>query len=223
MFGNLTGCISASRASCLFVSPRTLCCGAVRSPGLYISCAHATNLHLIGNVAHTESPCKIMIPIVCPAGHAPAPSDPCAGASKCKWPLSAGKRRGAHGLSFIAGHLVKMCPFSSPPCSPLCFCLSLFASVRCWGSVGHVNVSCDANSWTHQRGKVCGPHSPRSPSVHVTIRPVDNDNTKHLALMRSPLTTLWQPLTIWCGAPSHWHYYKRPHCYIFFTYFNIYG
>lgn len=59
--------------------------------------------------------------------HAPAPWDPRAGTSKCKCPLSAG---GALRRLFIAGHLVKMCPLSSPPCSSLWFHLSLFANVR---------------------------------------------------------------------------------------------
>lgn len=61
--------------------------------------------------------------------HAPAPWDPRVGTSKCKCPLSAGGG-GALSRLFIAGHLVKMCPLSFPPCPLLCFCLSLFANVR---------------------------------------------------------------------------------------------
>lgn len=37
---------------------------------------------------------------------------------------------GALSRLFIAGHLVKMCPLSFPPCPLLCFFLSLFANVR---------------------------------------------------------------------------------------------
>lgn len=37
---------------------------------------------------------------------------------------------GAPSLLFIAGHLVKMCLLSLPPCSSLCFDLSVFANVQ---------------------------------------------------------------------------------------------
>lgn len=107
--------------------------GAWSPPGfLYAASAQAAgaliNLHVIEKVAQMKR-CGTIAASVFPERthrHAPAPWDPRVGTSKCKWRLSVG---GTLSRLFIAGHLVKMCPLSLPPCSSLCFGLSLFADV----------------------------------------------------------------------------------------------
>lgn len=121
--------------------------------------------------------------------HAPAPWDPRAGTSKCKCP----SQLGGHWAGYLLlGIWLKCAPFLSlrvSYCSLACHYLQMWDFTL----VGHVNAACDANLWTHQRESWS--LSLSYPSFHSAIFPVEcSILTKHLGLIRSKLTTLWELL-----------------------------